>query len=160
MAELLGFRARGHTVGLLAPERASIFSEAAQHDLARATVAEQRWAFPFEVVRSARWLRAFRADVVNTHSSRDGWIVGLAARLARTPLVIRSRHIDVRYPNVWISRHAFAHLCDHVITTSDKQFPARTSKASAALRVNSASYSSRNCALEYKASTRARCGPS
>ena len=120
MAELLGFRARGHTVGLLAPERASIFSEAALHDLTRATVAEKRWAFPFEVVRTARWLRAFRADVVNTHSSRDGWIVGLAARLARTPLVIRSRHIDVRYPNAWISRHAFAHLCDHVITTSDK----------------------------------------
>ncbi len=120
MAELLGFRARGHAVGVLAPRRATIFSEAAQHDLQRATLAENRWAFPFEVVRAARWLRAFRADVVNTHSSRDGWIVGLAARLARTPLVIRSRHIDVEYPHVWISRHAFTQLCDHVITTSDK----------------------------------------
>ena len=120
MAELLGFRARGHTVGLLAPAQATIFSEAKRHGLARATVAEQRWAFPFEVVRTARWLRAFRADVVNTHSSRDGWIVGLAARLARTPLVIRSRHFDVPVANPALSRHVYATLADHLITTSPK----------------------------------------
>ena len=120
MAELLGFRARGHAVGLLAPARATIFSEAAQHDLQRATLAENRWAFPFEVVRAARWLRAFRADVVNTHSSRDGWIVGLAARLARTPLVIRSRHFDVPVANPALSRHVYATLADHLITTSPK----------------------------------------
>ncbi|MBI5801733.1 MAG: glycosyltransferase family 4 protein [Verrucomicrobia bacterium] len=120
MAELLGFRARGHAVGVLAPERATIFAESVRHDLPRATLAENRWAFPFAVARASRWLRAFRADVVNTHSSRDGWTVGLAARLARVPLIIRSRHFDVPVANPWLSRHVYATLADHLITTSPK----------------------------------------
>lgn len=120
MAELLGFRARGHTVGVIAPARARLFEEAAKHELVSETLSENRWAFPFAVARTARWLRWFRADVVNTHSSRDGWIVGLAARLARTPLVIRSRHFDVPVANPWLSRHVYATLADHLITTSPK----------------------------------------
>jgi glycosyltransferase involved in cell wall biosynthesis len=120
MAELLGFRARGHTVGVIAPTRARLFAEAVKSDLPHATLSENRWAFPFAVASTARWLRAFRADVVNTHSSRDGWIVGLAARLARTPLVIRSRHFDVPVANPWLSRHVYATLADHLITTSPK----------------------------------------
>lgn len=120
MAELIGFRARGHAVGVLAPQRATIFAEAVKHDLPCAMLAENRWAFPFAVVRAARWLRAFRADVVNTHSSRDGWVVGLAARFAHTPLVIRTRHFDVPVPNPALSRHVYATLADHLITTSPK----------------------------------------
>lgn len=120
LAELLGFRARGHTVGVIAPERATIFAKAAEHDFARASLSENRWAFPFAVAGAARWLRAFRADVVNTHSSRDGWIVGLAARLARVPLVIRTRHFDVPVQNPSVSRHVYATLADHLITTSPK----------------------------------------
>jgi glycosyltransferase involved in cell wall biosynthesis len=120
MAELLGFRGRGHTVGLVAPAPATIFAEAVKSDLPHATLSENRWAFPFAVTNTARWLREFHADVVNTHSSRDGWIVGLAARLARVPLVIRSRHFDVPVANPWLSRHLYATLADHLITTSPK----------------------------------------
>lgn len=120
LAELIGFHARGHTVGVLAPQRAMVFAKAVEYDFARATLAENRWAFPFAVARAAQWLRTFRADVVNTHSSRDGWIVGLAARLARVPLVIRSRHFDVPVPNPALSRHVYATLADHLITTSPK----------------------------------------
>ena len=120
MAELLGFRTRGHVVGAAAPERATLFAEAVKHELPRVPLAENRWAFPFAVASTAQWLRYFRADVVNTHSSRDGWIVGLAARLARVPLVIRSRHFDVPVANPWLSRHVYATLADHLITTSPK----------------------------------------
>ena len=120
LAELLGFHARGHTVGVLAPRRATVFTKAVEHGFARASLAENRWAFPFAVARAAQWLRAFRADVVNTHSSRDGWIVGLAARVARVPLIIRSRHFDVPVPNPALSRHVYATLADHIITTSPK----------------------------------------
>ena len=120
LAELLGFHARGHTVGVFAPQRAIVFAKAVEHGFARATLAESRWAFPFAVARAAQWLREFRADVVNTHSSRDGWIVGLAARFARVRLVIRSRHFDVPVANPWLSRHVYATLADHILTTSPK----------------------------------------
>jgi glycosyltransferase involved in cell wall biosynthesis len=107
-------------VGVVAPARATLFAEAVRHELPHTTLAKNRWAFPFAVAGTARWLRAFQTDVVNTHSSRDGWIVGLAARLARVPLVIRSRHFDVPVSNPWLSRHVYATLADHLITTSPK----------------------------------------
>ena len=31
-----------------------------------------------------------------------------------------SRHIEVEYPNAWVSRHAFKTFADLVITTSDR----------------------------------------
>ncbi len=46
LAELLGFHARGHTVGVLAPQRATVFAKAVEHGFARATFAENRWPFP------------------------------------------------------------------------------------------------------------------
>jgi glycosyltransferase involved in cell wall biosynthesis len=36
------------------------------------------------------------------------------------PLLIRTRHIDVEYPNASISKHAFTSFADHVLTTSRK----------------------------------------
>lgn len=40
-----------------------------------------------------RFLKAHQYDVVNTHSRRDTVHVGAAARLARVPLVVRTRHL-------------------------------------------------------------------
>jgi glycosyltransferase involved in cell wall biosynthesis len=120
MAELVGFRNRRSEVWLIAPRRAELFRRAEQAGISCEPLAEARWKFPFSVLKVAAWLRCIRPHVVNTHSSRDGWLVGLAARLARVPLVIRTRHFDVLVPNRWLSRHAYATLCDHVITTSPK----------------------------------------
>lgn len=119
-AELTGFRARGHHVGLIAPARAALFEKATGAALSRDTLSEKRWHFPFAVIRAAQYLKRFRADIVNTHSSRDGWIVGLAARMVGAPLIIRSRHFDVPVPNPWLSKHVYASLADHLITTSPK----------------------------------------
>lgn len=54
--------------------------------------ARRKSRYPGAVIRLARWLRARRVDVVQTHLI-DGGLVGVAAaRLARTPLVILTRH--------------------------------------------------------------------
>ena len=120
LAELTGFKKRGCTVALLAPTDAGIHRRARAADIQCAPLSEARLAFPWTVLRTAVWLRRFRPDVVNPHSSRDGWTVGLAARLAGVPLIIRSRHFDVAVSSPWLSRHAYASLCHHVITTSPK----------------------------------------
>src|ERR1043166_8388754 len=120
LAELKGFRQRGAEVWLLAPPGSEVFRRAKTADIDCKPLAAARWQFPFAVLEVATWLRRVRPDVVNTHSSRDGWLVGFAARLARAPFIVRTRHIDVDYPNRWISRHAFTTLADHVITTSAK----------------------------------------
>lgn len=45
------------------------------------------------VVKLRKVLRDGRFDVVNTNSRRDTILVGVAARLARVPLIVRSRHL-------------------------------------------------------------------
>ena len=120
LAELTGFKKRGSEVRLLAPQDAVLFARAQAAGIPCEPFSDAKWRFPFEVLRVARWLRRLRPDVLNTHSSRDGWLVGLAGRLARVPLILRTRHVDVEYPNRWISQHAFTTLADAVLTTSDR----------------------------------------
>jgi glycosyltransferase involved in cell wall biosynthesis len=73
-----------------------------------------------ELIKVTLWLLKNKVDIVNTHSSRDGWLVGLAARICRVRLLIRTRHIDVDYPYPWVSRFVYTILADHILTTSDK----------------------------------------
>jgi glycosyltransferase involved in cell wall biosynthesis len=120
MAELTGFQGRGSQVWLVAPAESRIFRRAQKADVSTVPLRPEKWRFPFEVIRIARWLKEQRVGVVNTHSSRDGWLVGIAARMARVPFVVRTRHIDVSYPFRWLSRHAFTTLADHILTTSGR----------------------------------------
>ena len=120
LAELKGFQQRGAWVALLAPEHSEVFQRAREAGIEVQTLDTRKSRYPFTALRLKRWLRKHEAQVVNTHSSRDGYLVGAAARLARVPLLIRSRHIDVGYPQPWISRHAFSTFADHVLTTSEK----------------------------------------
>ena len=119
VAELNAFRALGHPVGLVAPEKSAIFSRCLEIGIPTFHATFARGRMLREVFSLARFLRQRKPTVVNTHSSRDGWCMGIASRLARVPLLIRSRHIDVDYKTPALSRHAFTTLADHVITTSD-----------------------------------------
>ncbi len=120
LAELQWMRAQGHAVWLSAPPHAKIFERAAAAGIPVEPLDTRRWKLPSEVFRFASWLRANRIDVLNTHSSRDAWIGGLAGRFARTPLVIRSRHIEVAYPHRWQSALINDAWADAVVTTSER----------------------------------------
>jgi len=75
---------------------------------------------PWSVLRAVDTLRRLRPHLVNTHSSRDGWVVGFAARVARVPLIIRTKHFDVPVPNLWLGRIVYERLADHLLTTSEQ----------------------------------------
>ncbi len=113
-------QARGHRLLLCAPVASRIFQRAQEAGLSVHALDDRKWTFPFTVARLAGLFRREKVQVVNPHSSRDGWLAGLAARLAGVPLIIRSRHIEVDYPNRGTSRIAFHSLPHHVITTSEK----------------------------------------
>lgn len=117
--EMKAMRARGHRVLLAAPEWTTIARKCREEHFSVFTFDDSKPAYPFSIIRLARWFRSVRPDVINTHSSRDGWIAGLAARLARSTLLVRSRHIEVSYPNRFLSRIAYHHLPQHVLTTSE-----------------------------------------
>src|SRR5208282_1177756 len=101
---------RGHWVALAAHPAAAIARRAREAGIPFYPLRTHKTLLPFEVARLAAWIARNRIDVVNTHSSNDGWLAGLAARLALRPVLIRSRHIEVDYPNRFWSRVAFRFL--------------------------------------------------
>ncbi len=113
-------RRRGHTLHLAAPTHSRIFQEAHEAGFNPWKLNPARIRFPFAILNLARALRRHKVQVANPHSSADGWITGIAGRLAGTPLIIRSRHIEVDYPNRRTSRLAYSTLPHHVITTSKR----------------------------------------
>lgn len=117
--ELNGFKSLGHRVALVAPEHGNLFARCAAAGIPCFHTSFARRHLVQDLTRLTFFLKQQRPAVVNTHSSRDGWCMGLASRLAQVPLLIRSRHIDVDYKSPIISRHAFTTLADHVITTSN-----------------------------------------
>ncbi len=118
--ELLAMRARGHQVALCAPVEAQVYKHAQAAGIPVHPLSVSKPGYPLAIWRLRNLLKREKFDVINTHSSRDGWIGGVASRLAGTPLSIRSRHIEVDYKTPAINRIAFAQLCDYVITTSDR----------------------------------------
>lgn len=113
-------RNRGHSCYLAAQEGSVILEKCCEAGFESFVISERTPKFLPSILRLTSWLRRIRPDVVNTHSSKDGWIGGIAARLASVPILIRSRHIEVDYPNRWRSRIAFGRLPDHVLTTSER----------------------------------------
>jgi glycosyltransferase involved in cell wall biosynthesis len=118
-AELEWMRGHGHWVALAAPPASALAQRAQEAGLPFYPLRTHKALLLVEIPRLAAWLRRNRVNVVNTHSSNDGWLAGLAARLAGS-ILIRSRHIEVDYPNRFFSGLAFRSLPHHVVTTSQR----------------------------------------
>lgn len=78
--------------------------------------------------RRSGWIRCFfqllsifrrhRIDIVNTHSSLDSWIGGIAARAAKR-LILRTRHLSTPIKGGFVYRK----LADYVVTTCEAVVP-------------------------------------
>lgn len=66
--------------------------------------------------RLLRILRKHKIQIVNTHSSLDAWIGGIAARIAERK-VVRTRHLSTAVRPGWNSRVLYSKLADFVVTT-------------------------------------------
>ena len=119
-AELEWMRQHGHWVALAAQPSSKLAKYAEKEGIRFLPLRSHKALLPFEILRLAAWMAWNRIDVVNTHSSNDAWAAGIAARLIGRPILIRSRHIEVDYPNVFISSLAYRTLPHHVLTTSQR----------------------------------------
>ena len=120
LAELEWMRAQGHWVALAADPHSAISREAQAVRIPFHSLNTHKVLLPLEIIKLAVWLAWNRVDVVNTHSSNDGWLAGVAARLVLRPILVRSRHIEVDYPNRFFSGLAYRVLPHHVVTTSQR----------------------------------------
>lgn len=91
---MVEMRKRGHDVEMLCQPDAELCHYLRQDGFVVHTVLMRKgWCFWLNLVKVTRFLRHHRYDVVNTNSRVDTLQVGLPARMAKIPLVVRSRHL-------------------------------------------------------------------
>ncbi|SEI80177.1 Glycosyltransferase involved in cell wall bisynthesis [Achromobacter sp. NFACC18-2] len=111
-------RERGHHVELICRPEAKLVQAAADAGI---TVHTLRMGGLVNLLRGApkvaRILRKGRFDVLNTHSRIDTLLAGLGARMAGTPLIVRTRHLTNRVNSMlaytWVP-HRITTVSNHV----------------------------------------------
>jgi glycosyltransferase involved in cell wall biosynthesis len=120
LAEACGLAGRGHEVWLAAPPESRIAEAAATRGLPVVPVGFHRPWGVRDVLVLRRAIARLQIDIVNTHSSWDAWIGGLAGRLAGKGVrLVRTRHLSTPIPRSRSSRLLYLRLADHVVTTGE-----------------------------------------
>ncbi len=117
--EMKGMSLRGHELILICPEEAEIYRLAKEWGLKVISlpIGKKRWS-GIKVLR--KWIVEHKPDVINTHSSVDSWLVGLATYIMKDrPKIVRTRHISAPISKNITSRWLYTKLCDHVVTTGE-----------------------------------------
>lgn len=119
LEEARGMIARGHDVSVLCTPGARILAEAPRFGVPATALPIGRKRLP-GLFAMRRWLSENRPDVVNTHSSTDSWLTGLAcATLAHPPAVVRTRHISAPVAINAGSKWLYGKSAQHVVTTGE-----------------------------------------
>lgn len=114
--EMIGLRELGHSVGVIGQPNAGIVGRAKELGFPYFEI-PMRGALDFPAIARIRnALRNFDADILNTHSSKDTQLAGIAARLLfpRRPKVVRTRHLAIPIT----SRITYSGIPDHVVCVS------------------------------------------
>ncbi len=117
LREAEGMRKRGHEVILAVNSGGKLIPRAKE---AGFTVYELSFkkAFALKTIYSlVQICKKHQIDIINTHSSLDAWLGGIAARLAKKS-VIRTRHLSTPIRKGLNSKLLYKGLADFVVTTS------------------------------------------
>lgn len=117
ISEARGMQARGHRVTLLTPPGARIFAEAPKYGIETIALPLEKKRLP-GLLALRRWLHARRPDVINTHSSTDSWLAGLANAFSRQAIpIVRTRHISAPVKASAANRWLYGKSACRVVTT-------------------------------------------
>lgn len=122
LREAEGMRKRGHVVILCVMKRGELIARARAAGFTVYELNFKRAAWPICLPRLLTIMFRHKIDLVNTHSSLDSWIGGIAARLARKK-IIRTRHVSTPIKKGWNSRFVYSKLADFVVTTCSAIIP-------------------------------------
>jgi glycosyltransferase involved in cell wall biosynthesis len=116
--EMLAMRARGHYLEAVCQPQAQLTDRLRNEGFTvHAMPMGGLGNFVKSVAKIRTILRDGRFDVLNTHSRRDTLIAGSAARLAATPLIVRTRHLAIKAGSLlsytWIP-HRVTTVSDYV----------------------------------------------
>lgn len=108
---------RGHRTLIACQPGSGILERARARGLRTEEVVIRGGFDPRAIAALWRIIRRGRIQVVNTHSGKDSWAAGFAAKLARADLLVRSRHIALPISNNPLN---FVYrMTDGIITTGE-----------------------------------------
>jgi glycosyltransferase involved in cell wall biosynthesis len=118
--ESAGMLKRGHRIVIAAPSQSTIFKRASAEGI-EVLPADFRKKNPLSIFRIASLINKVRPDIVNTHSSSDSWVSGIAGTLSKArPKIIRTRHLSAPISRSYTNRVIYNLLPDAVITTGEE----------------------------------------
>ena len=122
LREAQGMRKRGHEVifGVMRGGKLVLKARALGFVVYELNFKRLGWLSCF--FRLLKIIRSHRIDLVNTHSSLDAWIGGIAARAA-LKTVVRTRHLSTPIKGKFNGKMVYGRLADFVVTTCESILP-------------------------------------
>ena len=116
LGEMLLLRERGASVYLSGRPHAQITREAKRHGIMTFDLRFRGMLDFMTMIKLVKIIKKHQISIVNTHSGKDTWLGGIAAKLGGAKF-IRTRHLAIP---INPSRFNFINsLADHIITTGD-----------------------------------------
>lgn len=115
LREAEGMRLRGHEVYFAIMKGGVLAQRAREKGFVVYELDFRRSAWPFSLFKLLAIMGKHQVDIVNTHSSLDGWIGGIAARLSRRK-IIRTRHFSTAGKGGMNGRILYGVLADFIVT--------------------------------------------
>lgn len=122
LRESIGMRERGHSVVIAVMSGGKLKEKAQAEGFKVYEVNFRKPFWPICLLLLLIVIRRHKIDLVNTHSSLDSWIGGIAARLAKRK-VVRTRHLSTPIKKGFNSRFLYGKLADFVVTTCASIIP-------------------------------------
>jgi glycosyltransferase involved in cell wall biosynthesis len=122
LKESIGLRERGFQVTLAVVRGGKLIDYARKEGLQVFEIDFQRSHSMKTLWQLCKIIRQNKIDIINTHSSWDAWLGGIAARLTKRP-VVRTRHLSTEIRGGLNARLLYNSLADFVVTTSSSIIP-------------------------------------
>lgn len=122
LREAEAMRRRGYSVSFAVQHGAKLVARARERGFDVASLSFSKSAAPWTIASLVRLCKQKGVSLINTHSSRDAWLGGIAGRLAGVPL-IRTRHLSTPTRSGLNSRLLYGKLADYVVTTCSAIVP-------------------------------------
>lgn len=122
LREAEGMRARGHEVVFAVTFGGKLTAQAQKLGFQVYELSFKKTHALMTIPRLLRIFKKHKIELVNTHSSSDAWMAGVAARIAGK-YVVRTRHLSTPIRKGLNSVVLYNGLCDFVVTTSSAIVP-------------------------------------
>lgn len=118
--ESISMRERGHTIIIISPAQSILHKKAADCGFETITLSFQKRDYPNSFFKIINLIEQKKPDFINTHSSKDSWVVSIATRVSKNkPFIIRTRHLSTPVAKNIMGSIIYKLLPHKIITTGE-----------------------------------------